>query len=293
LPTWAAAIDDLPEVEIPQVLKYQPGRVFDNWEPLLQIAELAGGRWPGLIRVAIDAAVNSERTPPPVERVLRSIKKAFEEASAESKKRGEKEVDRLTTTHLLSLMLGDAEEEWSTENRGRAINAYWLRGALRNLLDPPGAKDWWDPEGQPRALQKKESGYYKYQFKRAWEVYLADADSSTESSRDDANAEETHRGHTASGTSAPSEPSSTDGGNAGVSEGEFCTSYDSSESIGYSTDGTDGEHCTRSVSDGLVGDSFDHEKVEENQRPVPDGGDEPDVPDPLRPTHIYIASLQP
>ena len=65
--TWAASIEELPDVDIPSVLKYQPGRVFDNWEPILQIAELAGGKWPELTtrsmtRSAVSVPCPSQRT---------------------------------------------------------------------------------------------------------------------------------------------------------------------------------------------------------------------------------------
>jgi hypothetical protein len=171
LATWAAPIEELPEVEMPAVLKYQPGRVFDNWEPILQIAELAGGRWPDLIRNAIDDAVNSERAPAPDERVLGGIKKAFERADVFDKK----SVDRLATTRLISLMLDDEEEEWAIENRGRPINAYWLRRVLRGHLDPSGVCQWEDPR-RDGMRGERYRGYFRSQFMRAWETYLSGDD---------------------------------------------------------------------------------------------------------------------
>jgi hypothetical protein len=238
---WAAAIDELPEVAVPTSLQYQPGRIFDNWEPLLQIAALAGGKWPDLVHNAIADTVSAEREPAPVERVLAGIKRAFDRAG----ERDGKAIDRLTTGRLIAEMLGDPDEEWITEYRGRPITPYWLRDALRGLLDPSGTKDWWEPEGAPRSQQQKVSGYHKNQFARAWEVYLS-------SGADD---EYVRDPHEPSGTSSTS---GTDGRNAGVYGDEACTSSNSHSPSAY------------------IGNSAKHE---ENCGPVPDVPYVPDVPD--------------
>ena len=243
--TWAASVEELPEVEMPTVLNYQPGRVFDNWEPLLQIAELAGGKWPGLIRNAIDDAVSTERAPNPVERTLRGIKKAFDQASEQDGK----EVDRLTTNRLLALMLSDADEEWSTERRGRPITAYWLRGALRHLIDPPGSQDWWAPENTPRKHQKFESGYLKAQFARAWETYLAEG--AYYSGENTAQDEHTHDGCARSATSDTSGTSATDSGNAGVSETDARSRSEGGRLIGYRNAEEKSEQSQSRVVDAL------------------------------------------
>jgi hypothetical protein len=259
---WAATIDELPDVTVPDALQYQPGRVFDNWEPLLQIATLAGGRWPDLVRNAITDTASAEREPAPVERVLAGIKRAFDAVS----ERVGKDIDRLTTAELLTEMLNDPEEEWGIEYKGRAITAYWLRGALRNLLDPPGAQNWWAPEDRPRPEQKCASGYYRSQFIRSWEVYL-DNGAGAAADKDDV-----HGASEASATSATSTTSATDGGDAGVSEDGLCGRSVPTGPIGNSG-------CGRSED----ADSEDHiahtEKPEENCRAVADGVDVADVAD--------------
>jgi hypothetical protein len=262
---WAAAIDELPEVGTPDALKYQAGRIFDNWEPLIQIATLAGGRWPELVHTAIMAAINIEREPTPAERVLAGIKKAFDAVEARTREG----VDRLRTTELLAEMLGDTEAEWDREYNGRPITSYWLRTVLRGLLEPPGAKDWWEPEGKPRQQQRKVSGYYKSQFTRAWEVYLGEVGAgSTNSSGTDDRDEYAFSGSKPSGTSGSSKPTGTDGGNTGVFKGDICP---------LSTDG---------VSSGPIKVS---QKVVENCGPVPGEADEPDVPDLARVLSVHLS----
>jgi hypothetical protein len=253
LVSWALTLEELPSVDTPRVLQYQPGRVFDNWEPLLQIAALAGGKWPELINNALADAVTSEKAPAPVERVLSGIKRAFESVS----ERTGENLDRLTTAQLLAEMIADRDEEWGTEYRGRPITPYWLRGALRGLLDPSGTMDWWEPENVPRAQQRHQSGYFRSQFTRAWEVYLAD-DASPRGDGYAADAEHMRASPYPSGTSGSSGTSGTAGGNAGVSDDNL---------------------RSRSNGANLIGIIADSPKHEETRGPVPDAPDVPDVPD--------------
>jgi hypothetical protein len=262
---WAVAIDELPKVAVPDALQYQPGRVFDNWEPLLQIATLAGGKWPELIRHAIAEAAGAEREPAPVERVLAGIKRAFD---AVSERVGE-DIARLKTADLLKEMLADPDEEWGTEHRGRPITSYWLRSALRGLLDPAGTKDWWEPENVPRSQQQKASGYYRSQFTRAWDVYLNTEGKPLHDGHDAAGAEHMHEGPEPSGTSGTSSTSGTDGRNAEVSESTRSNGADPHAGIVYSAE------------------------PQENRGAVPDGADVLDVPDQSEPSQIYIADTPP
>jgi hypothetical protein len=274
---WAAAVDELPEVEVPAALEYQPGRIFDNWEPLLQIAALAGGRWPELIQNAIADTVKAEREPAPVERVLSGIKRAFGTVS----ERADKDLDRLTTADLIAEMINDPNEEWSTEYRGRSITPYWLRGALRNLLDPPGAQNWWTPEDRPRKEQKCVSGYFRAQFTRAWEVYLDNGAGAAADKDDVRGASES------SATSATSSTSATDGGNAGLSGGWLCGRSEYTDPIGN-------KGCGRS-EDTLREERILHtEKPEETCGPVADGAYVADVADLSETLHTYpLGSPQP
>jgi hypothetical protein len=267
---WAAAIDELPDVAVPEALQYQPGRVFDNWEPLLQIATLAGGRWPELVRNAIADTASAEREPAPVERVLAGIKRAFDAVS----ERAGKDLDRLTTAELLTEMLNDPDEEWGTEYRGRPVTSYWMRGALRGLLDPAGAKDWWEPEGVPRNQQRKASGYFRSQFSRAWDAYVNTEDRPSPDGHDAEGAEHTHEGSDPSGTSGTQRTSGTDGGNAGVSDRTPSTRSNDGGGIGNIT-------CARSTGADPTEHIVDSPEPQGNCEPVPDGVDVPDVPDQL------------
>ena len=149
--------------------------------PLIAIADLAGGQWPGLIRTAAENAAVAPGRPSELERLLASIRLAFElqaEKDKERRKAGDKTDDnhwpdnqhRLCTNTLLTALLAEQAEEWNTAHRGRPISAYWLRDRLRHLLNPPGAQEWLTG---PYGNRLHHSGDLKSQFARVWETHLA------------------------------------------------------------------------------------------------------------------------
>jgi hypothetical protein len=170
LKVWARYLEELPKPVLPGILKRQPGRVSDNWRPLAGIAELAGGRWPGLVKDAIEAALTAEHEASTIERLLLSIRRAFDNLPTDYKTG--KPVDRIATAELLKVLLVDVEEDWRTANRGREITQYWLRDSLRGLLKPPRAQKWETSEGGNR---RHHRGYLRLQFENAWRTYLPEA----------------------------------------------------------------------------------------------------------------------
>ncbi len=178
LAAWAEQqTEPLPRPALPPELINRQG---DNWRILFGIAELAGGRWPDLIRTAALTAAKAEREPTLAERLLLSIRDAFRgQAEADQKRRDGGDMsspdtwpdnaDRLQTTTLLERMLGDPAEEWTNANRGKAVTAYWLRTKLRTLLDPPGAQQWYTGTGNKRQHHR---GYLRLQFEDAWSRHL-------------------------------------------------------------------------------------------------------------------------
>jgi hypothetical protein len=164
LVVWAAGQEELPRPALPDPLRRQHGRIGDNWRPLLSVAEAAGKHWPKLALDAALAAINSEKQLTPTQRLLLSIRKAF--GTFDPPTPG----DALQTGELLYRLINDTDEEWSRENRGRPISAYWLRNNLRGLLDPAGAREWWSGPENKRVHHR---GYYRHQFQAAWRSHLA------------------------------------------------------------------------------------------------------------------------
>jgi hypothetical protein len=142
-------------------------RIGDNWEGLVQLADLAGGQWPALIaRAARQDAADSQGVGTLVP-LLTDIKEVF---GAQ---------DRLTTTELIEglLSLEEPSEEWDRANRGWKITAVWLGRKLRGVLpedaDSRTARRW-------KVGKKPVRGYLIEQFDEAFRRYLpATRDSTT------------------------------------------------------------------------------------------------------------------
>jgi hypothetical protein len=173
---WAAALHSLPKPVLPAVLAQQPGRVADLWRPLVAIAEPAGGVWPARVAAAIAANLKAERLPGMQERVLISLRRAFDMQAYRDQKKSPAVLERapdnparLTTPTLVERFCQEVDEEWSTANRGHPVNSYFLRRMLQGLLDPPGAQDWYTGPNHRRTHQ---SGYLRSQLERAWATIL-------------------------------------------------------------------------------------------------------------------------
>lgn len=88
-------------------------RAQDNWEPLLAIADVAGGEWPKLARQAalklsgVDSPTMTVGT-----ELLSDIQEIFDT----------KEQDRISTADLITALCSDDEKTWATYNRGKQIS---------------------------------------------------------------------------------------------------------------------------------------------------------------------------
>jgi putative DNA primase/helicase len=96
-------------------------RAQDNWEPLLSVADLAGGAWPKRAR---DAALklsgaDQEEVSLSVE-LLVDIKSVFDKT---------KDM-RITTADLLQALVDDDQAPWATYNRGKPLSPRQLSKRL-------------------------------------------------------------------------------------------------------------------------------------------------------------------
>ncbi|MDP2072301.1 DUF3631 domain-containing protein [Methylotenera sp.] len=95
----------------------------DNWEPLLQVASVAGGHWPV---TALNAALRlSGATQTPVSsanELLSDIQEVFEA----------KQVIKITTTELINALCEDSEKSWATYNRGKQLSPRQLSNKLKD-----------------------------------------------------------------------------------------------------------------------------------------------------------------
>jgi hypothetical protein len=128
-------------------------RAQDGWEPLLAIADRAGGEWPARARAAALALSEAEEDEAAAIRLLADCRTVF----------GGR--DRLATKDLIAALCEDEEAPWSTWHKGeRRITAR----ALARLLEPFGIHS--------RTIRLGENdtpkGYMRESFEDAWERYL-------------------------------------------------------------------------------------------------------------------------
>jgi putative DNA primase/helicase len=155
LAAWAATVNEWVQPSVPEGL-YNRGE--ENWEPLLFVAEHAGGAWVERARAAAEALTAIERQPTQTRRLLGSIWKAYQPQPDKAPE------PFLATTELLAKLHADPDEDWSTAGPGgRPITAAWLRERLRHLLDP---------EGSQRQHRTGPRGYAFRQFAGAFARYI-------------------------------------------------------------------------------------------------------------------------
>ena len=96
-------------------------RAQDNWEPLLAIADCAGGDWPQLAReAALKLSGKEQDTVSLSAELLADIQEVFET----------KRVDRIGSHDLLAALMEDDQKPWATYNRGKPMNPRQLAKRL-------------------------------------------------------------------------------------------------------------------------------------------------------------------
>jgi hypothetical protein len=136
---WEAISADLQlpgSAEVPDALS---DRAQDSWEPLLALADAAGGAWPELPRKAAvqlsDSDVDHEQVPI---LLLSDIRKVF---AAEPSQ-------RVTTKNLMERLLSDAFEDhpWQEWSNGRGLK--------------PTSRLGWAYDGQARRKRPERPGQH-------------------------------------------------------------------------------------------------------------------------------------
>jgi len=96
-------------------------RAQDCWEPLLAIADLCAGEWPGRARAAALALHGVEEETPSIGvELLRDVKAVFDERGA----------SRIASRELLRALTDDEEAPWATWNRGKPLAVRQLAARL-------------------------------------------------------------------------------------------------------------------------------------------------------------------
>jgi Protein of unknown function (DUF3631)/Toprim domain len=166
---WGADIDALPTID-----KKATGlinRIWLNWRPLLQIAELAGGTWPARALAAAKtdmARVTGEKDNSADYALLAAIWRVFTADTSNPR--------RMLTEDIIQKLLNEDEGRWLTANRGgKQIDKWYLRDKLKDFLPTEGKYS----SSQSRRWRPIKSakanplwGYYELHFADAFERYL-------------------------------------------------------------------------------------------------------------------------
>lgn len=143
-------VPDVPVVPVPETLH---DRAADSWEPLLAIADVAGGEWSTRARLAAVAlSGESDQDVSSGMRLLADIRDAFDE----------KQADHLSTHDLLACLHELEEAPWR-DWYGKPLTP---RG-LAKLLEPYDVLP-----AQRRVAGDKLRGYFRADFTDAWSRYV-------------------------------------------------------------------------------------------------------------------------
>jgi hypothetical protein len=147
-------------------------RDADVWAPLLAVADLAGGHWPALARVAAVASVAGSgvnATPSEGVQLLWAIRAIFDE----------RQVSKIFTEDLLADLRGRGEFSWATRPLVDAsLKLAKLLSAYRIV-----------PASQ-RIGQRAVRGYRRDYFEEAWRRYPLPATPATPATEDDGDGDE-------------------------------------------------------------------------------------------------------
>jgi len=128
-------------------------RAQDNWEPLLAIADTAGGNWPKLARqTAVTLSAKDDTVSAGIE-LLTDIQAVFDRVGG-----------RVSSVDLISNLCQDDEAPWAAWNRGQGITPRQLTGRLN---------EYGIASKNIRVGDKVFKGFERTQFEDAFKRYIS------------------------------------------------------------------------------------------------------------------------
>jgi len=155
LAAWADMVGSEAAAAWPEIPNGVADRAADVWEPLLAVADLAGGDWPTTARVAAVTVVTASMAATPTLGVLllRDIRTVFDTLGAVA----------LVTDALLTNLKGIEEGPWAVIRKGEPLDARGLSQRLKKYgIAPKPVRDG----------TKVFRGYKRAQFEDTWSRYL-------------------------------------------------------------------------------------------------------------------------
>lgn len=149
------------QAEVPD-LEALTDRQMDNWEPLLAIAQAAGGAWPAKAREAALALSRvGEESAGTGPELLANIYAVFQEQKQDPFASAEK----IATADLLKALCENEEWRWATYNKGRPIAARQVAAILKGYgINSTNVNLGGD---------KRPKGYIKADFEDAFARYIS------------------------------------------------------------------------------------------------------------------------
>jgi hypothetical protein len=166
LAAWARSVFGDAETARPEMPDGVEDRQADAWEPLLAVADLAGGEWPELAREAAVALVKVNReTPPSLKlRLLQDSRLVFFQNLQEAARARPK---GLLTEMVLSELHDLEDAPWKTINKGEPFTTVELRNRFFDYgVEPEQLRPY------PGDNHTQRRGYPLGPFALAWRRYL-------------------------------------------------------------------------------------------------------------------------
>jgi Protein of unknown function (DUF3631)/Bifunctional DNA primase/polymerase, N-terminal len=166
LTAWAQTVQGDAMEAHPELPEDVTDRQADAWEPLLAVADLAGGEWPALAREAATALVKANReTPASLQlRMLQDLRMVFWKnlaAAAAARPKG------LPTETVLGELHSLEDAPWSTVNKGEHLSSSQLASDVFDFgVAPVQLRPFLNSENQKR-------GYPLGTLAIAWRRYLS------------------------------------------------------------------------------------------------------------------------
>jgi hypothetical protein len=131
-------------------------RAQDGWEPLIAIADAAGGDWPGRARRAAIAIFGSRSSADDTHalRLLHDCRTVFESSA----------VDFLPTAELRAALIALDQSPWS-DVRGKEITPHYMGKLLRAFVIESSRH-------RPFGVGNPVHGYFRSAFRDAWDRYV-------------------------------------------------------------------------------------------------------------------------
>ena len=163
---WAEQVADRVQTARPPLPAGVRGRMREIWAPLKRIASVAGGRWPEIVDILIERALDEQRlereegltAQPPAVRLLADLRRIYETDEREF----------IPTAELIARLIGDDPEQWGEASIfGKALTSQRMGRMLVRGYRIHSSKD---TDGNRR-------GYRRGQFSTAWRRMLRTAGS--------------------------------------------------------------------------------------------------------------------